>query len=864
MKFRLYGLFLLCWLCGTALVLVFHNASTNRLLLPTNTAARNPWAVASYGKLPLAFEINRGQTGAKLKFLSRGSGYTLYLTGGEAVLALQKPTVGNYQAGGWLEQPPWTMNHHRQATPSLPTGLSPGPLLADLKSRIASQVTRKTELQLPAVLRLKLVNANSSAKVVGIEELPGKSNYFIGNDHKKWRTNVANYSKVEYKGVYPGMDLVYYGNQRQLEHDFVLSPGADPASIQLAIEGASSLRLDKQGNLVAQVNSGDVVLKKPTVFQPGNRGSENPRPVDGRFALNAANRIGFEVGAYDRSKVLVIDPVLSYSSYLGGSGSDIGRGIAVDEAGSAYVTGYTYSVDFPTADPLQPDFGGGYDVFVSKLNRAGSALVYSTYLGGNSYDLGYGISVDKQRDAYITGLTASPDYPTANPLQASLRGSMNAFVTKLNAAGSALVYSTYLGGSGGDYGNGIAVGEAGDAYVTGATSSFDFPTSNPVQSTFGGGNYDAFIARLTPTGSDLIYSTYLGGTSEDAGYSIAVDTAGNAYVTGETSSYDFPTVGGVQAGFGGFYDAFVTKLNPSGSVLVYSSYLGGGDLDEGFGIAVDKAGSAHITGETRSTNFPTANALQASLGGYQNAFVAKLNPKGSALVYSTYLGGSYFDGGYGIGVDARANAYVVGFTGSADFPSANPLQPNLAGGYDTFVSRFNPVGSALLYSTFLGGSNWEDYGYGIAVDKAGIAYLTGYTSSYDFPTGNGLQGKFGGGNYDAFVAKVSPMNAPGVGISPSNVLFGEQKLGTTSDPKYVTLRNVGSEPLRVHSVSAQPNHVFKVTDACAFQTLDPGESCTLDVFFTPKTTGPAGGRLLVLTNAIPTMRIIPLSGIGTE
>ncbi len=443
------------------------------------------------------------------------------------------------------------------------------------------------------------------------------------------------------------------------------------------------------------------------------------RPVASRYVLSG-DRVSIRLGAYDHHRALVIDPTvtLAYSTYLGGSGEegDSGQGIAVDSAGDAYVTGTTTSTDFPTHDPLQPEnASGGGDVsnaFVAKLNPAGSALLYSTYLGGSGLgafgDSGLGIAVDSAGDAYVTGNTASSDFPTHNPLQPEFGGGGSdgdAFVAKLNPAGSALLYSTYLGGSGGDFGQGIAVDTAGDAYVTGYTNSSDFPTHDPLQrkasDTSGDGN--AFVAKLNPAGSALLYSTYLGGSRDDSGQGIAVDTAGDAYVTGYTNSPDFPTHNPLQRKFGGrggfagpTGDAFVAKLNPAGSALLYSTYLGGSDDDSAQGIAVDTTGDAYVTGNTNSTNFPTHDPLQPKFRGDHagfigDAFVAKLNPAGTALLYSTYLGGSGDDSGQGIAVDTAGDAYVTGDTNSSDFPTHNPLQPKLPGFGNLFVAKLGPV-----------------------------------------------------------------------------------------------------------------------------------------------------------------------------
>jgi hypothetical protein len=641
---------------------------------------------------------------------------------------------------------------------------------------------------------MQLIGANPTAQVEGLEELPGKANYFLGNDPKKWRTDVSTYGKVKYHDVYPGIDLLYYGRQQQLEYDLVLSHGADPRSIRLSFEGADKLEVDPQGNLVLHTASGELVQHAPHIYQEvGNR----KRTIPGRYILvqsqhselstdhlpGIPQQVAFQMDGYDPHRALVIDPVLVYSTYLGGSGNDGGSSIAVDITGNAYFTGGTGSIDFPTANAFQPALGAGGiaggDAFVGKLNAAGSALVYSTYLGGSGGEGGSGIAVDTAGNAYLTGLTSSPDFPTANPLQPGLGGGDDAFVTKLNASGSALVYSTFLGGSDDESGNGIAVDPGGNAYVTGVTGSNDFPTANPLQPVFAASNGcgdqrpfpcpDGFVAKLNPAGGTLVYATFLRGHSADSGDGIVVDTIGNAYLTGQTSSPDFPTANALQQRYNGgdsfFGDAFVAKLNAAGTALVYSTYLGGSGAELGSGIAVDSAGNAYLTGLTISPDFPTANPL----GG--DAFVTKLNPAGSALVYSTFLGGSSYDSGSGIAVDSAGNSYVIGQTYSPDFPTANPLQPRFGGGDcgvvlpcpDAFVAKLNAAGTALVYSTFLGGSGGGafdvsghgDRGFGIAVDSAANAYVTGRTDSPDFPTVKPLQASHGGAVDDIFVAKIA-------------------------------------------------------------------------------------------------------------
>src|SRR6266576_230582 len=491
---------------------------------------------------------------------------------------------------------------------------------------------------------MKLVGAKLTPQVEGVDEFPGKANYIIGNDPKKWGTNVPTYAKVRYREVYPGVDLVYYGKQRQLEHDFIVAPGADPSSITLGFAGAEKMSLDpRRGALVLSVKGGEVRFEKPRIYQELGG---TWREISGGYVLKNANGVGFAVAAYDANKPLVIDPTLFYSTYRGGSGEDLGLGIAADGVGNAYVTGYTLSTDFPGASSstIQSSNGGGFDAFVAKINAAGTALVYSTYLGGSSDDLGFGIAADGAGNAYVTGYTLSTDFPGASSsmIQSSNGGGFDAFVAKFNAGGTALVYSTYLGGSGDDPGQGIAVDATGNAYVTGNTVSTDFPTTLLAFQSANAGSTDAFVTKLNPAGSaPLVYSTYLGGSSDDFGQGIAVDAAGNAYVTGYTGSTNFPTTAGAfQIDNAVGADAFVTKLNPAGSApLVYSTYLGGSSDDFGQGIAVDVAGNAYVTGYTGSTNFPTtAGVFQIANAGSNDAFVTTLNPAGSApLVFSTYL-----------------------------------------------------------------------------------------------------------------------------------------------------------------------------------------------------------------------------------
>jgi hypothetical protein len=775
--------------------------------------------------LPLHFEANQGQTHQDVRFLARGPGYSLYLTAGEAVLVLTKPN------------PDAKRDAH--STPE----------------RLNTQAR-----EAPVVVRMSLVGAAPKPRVSGLGELPGKANYFIGNDPAKWRTNVPTYAKVHYRGVYPGIDLVYYGNQRQLEYDFVVAPGADPERIVLGFQGAERLEIDAKGELVLHAAGGAIRQRKPVIYQEidGVR-----REIEGGYVLKGATRVGFQVAAYDLSRPLIIDPVLVYSTYLGGSGGDQGFGIAVDAAGAAYVTGETSSADFTAGctapcTVLDATLGGSRDAFVAKLNATGTALVYSTYLGGSGFDRGFGIAVDAAGAAYVTGETSSADFPAGctapcTVLDGSLGGAEDAFVVKLNATGTALVYSTYLGGSSNEFGLGIAVDATGAAYVTGVTFSADFTAGCTAPCTVlkatRGGSSDAFVTKLNATGTALVYSTYLGGSGSESGTGIAVHATGAAYVTGGTTSADFTagctapcTV--LDGSHGGLEDAFVVKLNATGTALVYSTYLGGSGSDTGLGIAVDAAGAAYVTGFTGSTDFTAGctapcTVLNGSLGGF-DAFVTKLNATGTALVYSTHLGGSAHDTGRGIAVDAAGAAYVAGSTGSTDFTAGctapcTVLDGSLGGIEDAFVVKLNATGTALVYSTYLGGSGSE-FGNGITVDATGAAYVTGGTTSADFTAGctapcTVLDGTLSGFS-DAFVAKIGPSPAgyeivshrvlvPASGIANVNVSCssGNKVMGggfSIETPTFVKV--FGSEPS--NGASTFSDHQWNVLA----QNMDPNNA----------------------------------------
>ncbi len=559
-----------------------------------------------FGHLPLRFEVNKGQADPKVKFLSRGNGYAFFISRGEAVMSL---TGAQSSDLGLADS---------QTTGSLRTSENP-----------QSQVRHSR----PTVLKMRLVGHNASAELAAREELSGKSNYLIGNDPAGWRTAVSAYAKVEQKNIYRGIDMVYYGNQQQLEYDFIVAPSSTPDLIEMAFEGVEQLRIDASGDLILSTSAGNVVQKKPFAYQ---QDGEARREIAARYVLKGKHRVGFKVGSYDRTKELVIDPVIAYSSYLGVEG--LGSDIAMDAAGNIYFAGFTTAATLPvTSGAYQSQghtnarAGQQEDGFVVKLNAAGNQLVYATYLGGDGYDRVDALAVDADGQCYLTGSTISVNFPVTQGAFKTSSGlgcadylgistpCYDAFLTKLNPTGSALVYSTLIGGSDGDYGGNLEIDEARNAYVIGYTYSPDFPvTPGAFQSAYKG-RADSFVIKMHAEGSAPVYSTYLGGSSIDAPIiglnaemGLAIDSQGNAYVTCATISDDFPTTeGAFQTTLKGL-DAFVTKLNASGTGLVYSTFLGGSANDGILAIALDESGNAYLAGATTSLDFPTVNAFQKS------------------------------------------------------------------------------------------------------------------------------------------------------------------------------------------------------------------------------------------------------------
>ncbi len=742
-----------------------------------NPPSTSPGSFAAYGNLPLTFVENRGQTDPRVRYVSQGRGYTLFLTPGEVVLKLGDE------------------------------------------------------------LRIRFEGAEPAPVIEPREKLPGTHSYFLGNDaaHRdngasRGLSNIPGFAKVVYRGIYPGIDLVFYGNNGELEFDFIVAPGVDPNIIRLGFTGADSLSTDPDNNLAVGICGREIILRSPGIYQ--DHGAIR-RVVQGTYVVGQNHLTAFQLGEYDKTRPLVIDPVLEYATYIGGSSIaalDEAFGIAADAGGNAYITGATQSLDFPTdAGAQNPTYPGGtIHAFVTKIDSAGSRLIYSTYIGGSNYDVGFAVAVDDNGNAYVGGKTLSTDFPvTPGVVQDTfgggfviappVSGTFDGFAAKLDPSGGTLVYATYLGGSDEDEISGIVVDGAGVAYVTGSTNSTNLPLSGQSVQAANAGKSDAFLALLDPFAQSIVWGSYLGGGGDDWGYAIAGDGARHVYITGQTRSTDFPTTAGAFGMTGNIVsgndsDAFVLGIDLGGPppaigvpVVSYATYLGGSGIEnQSFragGIDMDDAGNVYVTGNTGSDDFPTtASAFQGDRNGGSDAFVTKINPSGGTgadLVYSTYMGGTSGDQGMDIAVDAGGFAHVTGNTFSNDFPLRDPVQ-SLYGGTDTtfagdaFVSALEPNGAGLSYSTFLGGFG-GDKANGIAVDPGGNIHATGETrpiqglSTGNFPTTSGaFQESFAGGLSDLFVARLSAI-APSITVDlKANDSDGPLTI-TEKDPLFLSL-----------------------------------------------------------------------------
>jgi hypothetical protein len=805
---------------------------------------QNRRAAINYGKLPMTFEANRGQTDPRVKFLSRGPGYTAFLTTGGLSLSLRAKNFMVKPASGNL------------------SGVRPHEA---------------------AMLQFALVGAARNPEVEGENPQSGRVNYFFGNDPAKWRTNVPTYSRVRYKQVYPGIDLLYYGNQQQLEYDFELLPGADPRRIQFEIQGASQIKLDQEGTLIVRIGSKELHFQSPAVYQE----SDGQRmAVSGKYVVKDSSHIAFQVAGYDSSLTLVIDPVLVYSSYLGGSGNDQPTGIAVDSVGSVYVAGYTDSPDFPLATLGSLPRNTNH-VFVTKLDPAGAHLIYADYIGGGSQDYGVALVLDSANNVYVTGSTESSNFPTVNPFQSQLPGPYSGFLTKVSADGASLLYSTYLGGNAFDQPTSLAIDGLRQVHVAGFTMSQNFPVANAYQATAAaneGGLYGdyGFLTKFSADGSSLIYSTYLSGNSnvaQDCGTpcwptpynaisALTVDANGNAYVAGTTNTYNFPTTSGAYLTNNSTDQdtsiGFVSKFNSAGG-LGYSTYFYGssGNPVGVSAIAVDGSGSAYVAGAVVSDGgFPVSstNICDPAVDGFacSYTFVSKFDPAGSTLLYSTFLGPNNYAFPQSLVLDASNDAYVLASTSSSLFQTSNAIEA-YTDQSDLLVVEIDPSATTQPFSTYLGGSGNESPA-GMALDSNGNIYVAGATSSADIPATPGAFQSVLGGNTDAFVVKIGTASAPSVALSTTSLQFGSLPVGSTSQPQTILLRDLGSSSLSITSIVASGD--FAESDNCANSVPATG-SCTISVTFTPTGTGARSGSITINDDAAGSPHPITLSGAGS-
>jgi hypothetical protein len=779
------------------------------------------------------FERNDGQVDKRVLYRSHGLGYTVFLTRDAATLV--------------------------------------APALAPVGHR-----SRRTS---DTVVRLSMIGADPNTEVMGTEELPGKFNYLVGDSSKKWHTNVPLYQGVRFKHLYPGVDLTYYEKYGQLESDFIVAPGSDPGQISLRVTAPSVTQLSSSGDLHLTMSYGSFELRKPKAFQ-----SIDGRQREVAIAYRLRNdRLSFQMGEYDPSRELIIDPVVVYATFLGGSegNPEIGmdqsypnngasvRAFAVDAAGNVYVSGDSNDTDFPVTQgalneaPQNQEEG----TFISKIDPTGTKLIYSSILSSFRVT---GIAFDSSGNVYATGYGGPSFTTTPGAFQSAPPNGIGPIVFKLDPTGSALVYATFVAGSGqGDTANSIAIDGAGNAYVAGYTNSNDFPLKNPLQSTLKGG-WDGFISKLNPTGTALVYSTYLGGSGDDTFSSIAVDTSGNAYVTGSTSSPDFPTVAAFQSSYTatqGTADAVVAKLNAAGSALLYSTYLGSGG-DVATAIVTDAAGDAFVTG-TAWYPFPVQQALQPTCSNSPNGdgFVTKFSPTG-ALDFSTCLeGGSEGAEPFSIVLDSSGNIYVAGVTSSTDFPLVNAIQSN---GPGLFLTEINSSDSSLIFSSYVAPfpTSWFNTTYvGVGVDVTGNIYVAG-TAGQGFPEVNALQPAFGGSGQlppgsqqlvplAAFVMKISPGNAPALGVATEQLGFLDQLWGSTSSPESITLTDLGSAPLSISNIATTGD--FQETNNC-LSGIAAGGTCTMNVTFTPTALGSRAGTITITDNAAGSPQTIVLQG----
>ncbi len=722
-----------------------------------------------------------------------------------------------------------------------------------------------------AGVSLVFIGVNPHLIIEGENKIAGISNYLISKDPSRWITNVEHFSRVRYHDLYPGVDAIFYGTNELLEYDLVARPGADLSRIRFRLKGSHHLRLE-DGDIVVAIGSGELRCKKPLVYQEigGSR-----QAMTANYVVDG-DRVRFKVGSYDHERPLVIDPVFDYGTYLGGSGGEWGYAVATDNAGNAYITGHTTSANFPVNTTLQPNFGGGLgDVFITKLRPDNTGILYSTYIGGDGTEgdtQGYvgGIAVDSAGNAYVTGVTHSANFPTTPGSFQTTFGTRDtcgsgptaspcgdAFVLKLNSAGSALIYSSFLGGGNHDEGKALALDSSGAVYITGITTSADFPTTEGAFQRVP--QYqDAFISKVSADGTKLIYSTLLGGHGYDLALAIAVDSAGRAHVTGMTESTDFPLKNALKSELGEPWDVFVTKFNAAGSDVEFSTLLGGAGTQQAMGIALDAIGNIYLCGYTDSADFPTVNAFQPDFGGGGgNGFVTKLSADGSAILYSTFLGG--------LDAVSELDAIAVDSQGSAyvagsggsDYPVVNSVR-TYGGAADLVFTKLTPDGSGVYFSSFFGGNGY-DLASGIALDSQNDILLTGQTTSSNMPSAFGPQ-RFLSGASDAFLLRFTqPTEDKPILSAPRNIQVGSTYVGQSSRPKVLRVMNTGTRNLNITKLMASSN-VTATTD-CVVVT--PGASCAVLASITLNSAAPGTGTITLYDDANDSPQVFTVRGTGT-
>ncbi len=738
----------------------------------TPKSIREEQDIRGFARFPLTFVENRGQWSDHVKFRSDIGGATVWFTADKVVFQLSRRMPGATSQINPLDP---RSNNVFSKDGGIP------------RQSIAYSVS--------------IEGANASATVEGNQAHTGNFNYLVGPSPATWRTNVSAYSAISYRDIYPGIDLIYRGADDHLEYDFAVKPGVDPSQISLRFDGVNSLSVDPSGALLVNTDWGTLIERAPRVTQRDN-GVDHE--ISSEYQLIGNQAVRFKLGKnYDPTLPTLIDPVLSFSSLLGGSSDDYGTGVAVDTAGCVYIAGYTSSSNFPIVGAYDPSANGSFDAFVTKISPNGSTIIYSTYVGGSNDDRVSKMAVTPSGQATVVGYTVSTDFPTQSAYDNSANGLQDIFAFRLSSAGDALLFSTYLGGSSDERGFDIAIDASGRTYIAGETNSSDIPTPSGYDISKNAG-FDAYIARLSANGTSLEYGTYLGGNSSEGAFGIAVDNGNVAYVTGYTNSPDFPMASAYDPSHNFDYDVFVSKLSSSGGSLSYSTFLGGTGTEWATSIARDGANNMYITGLTTSNLFPTINAYDNSFSAVFDAFVTKIAASGTSLSYSTYLGSGGADEGLAISVDPLDQAVVAGFTNSSNFPTLDAVRPLYSGLEDMFITKFKAAGNQLLYSTYLGGSD-DDEAVGVTCDQFGNAIVAGFTVSSGFPLASAMDSTANGG-VDVAFAKISDAGTQAhIALSLTSLTFDAESNTALPAGKTFNLSNSqsGSSTLKWYCVPDQ-------------------------------------------------------------